>query len=365
MTYNVHYRGRDVTFERFGGPSIERYLSSSRFYEPDMLQYIEALRLPGAYVDAGAYVGTHSIFFALYCPPSTVHAFEPVAEFHQVLARNVAANAAADRIRLHAVGLSDVVQTVETELEGRRSVIDCRRLDDLIDEPISLIKVDVEGMELVVLRGAERLIERHRPLMFLEAHTEELRGALAAYLDRFGYQATGRVFNSTPTHEFACPGSPTVPARLLPRARSLAAPALWRSRPVDGLEVRFDQGRIEGRVDVAAGGRIYVTHDDRPFARAPALDELIVEPASPLFLQVTGAVDPTADLSFHIYKYPEHGAPISERIPFHARLFRRIDLDAGTRTIRIVLRFTGKGAFQLDQVKLHAFPPVGRASVGA
>jgi FkbM family methyltransferase len=65
------------------------------------------------------------------------------------------------------------------------------------------VKIDVEGMEPEVLRGATRILLEDRPHVFAEAaHKPEL-DALVALLRPLGYEATGRVFNSTPTHEFA------------------------------------------------------------------------------------------------------------------------------------------------------------------
>ena len=44
------------------------------------------------------------------------------------------------------------------------------RLDDALPpDPVALLKVDVEGMELAVFRSAERLLERDRPVLYFEA----------------------------------------------------------------------------------------------------------------------------------------------------------------------------------------------------
>jgi hypothetical protein len=48
-------------------------------------------------------------------------------------------------------------------------VVQCVRLDDLAaGEPVGLIKIDVEGAELEVLRGCEAILQRSRPLLYVE-----------------------------------------------------------------------------------------------------------------------------------------------------------------------------------------------------
>lgn len=60
------------------------------------------------------------------------------------------------------------------------------RLDDVMgDVPVDALVLDVEGSELAAMEGAERLIARHRPLIWFECveHVE----AIHDFLDRHGY----------------------------------------------------------------------------------------------------------------------------------------------------------------------------------
>lgn len=64
-------------------------------------------------------------------------------------------------------------------------------LDDVVgDEPIDAIVLDVEGSEVAALRGAERVITTHRPLLWFEylSHTDEIDAVLAGY----GYAPAAR-----------------------------------------------------------------------------------------------------------------------------------------------------------------------------
>lgn len=67
------------------------------------------------------------------------------------------------------------------------------RLDDVIHRPVGLIKIDVEGHEMAVLRGAEGILERDRPNLIVELEDRHVPGIVAkafGHLARFGYQPT-------------------------------------------------------------------------------------------------------------------------------------------------------------------------------
>jgi len=70
-------------------------------------------------------------------------------------------------------------------------LVDIVRIDDFLctaDEPVSFIKIDVEGMEVDVLRGARETIMRHRPIMMMEMdHKLTDLGELQKFLVESGY----------------------------------------------------------------------------------------------------------------------------------------------------------------------------------
>jgi FkbM family methyltransferase len=66
-----------------------------------------------------------------------------------------------------------------------------RRLDDLPIADVGFIKIDVEGHELAVLRGAERLLRESRPNLLIEANAEHRPNAVPSiceYLAPLGYR---------------------------------------------------------------------------------------------------------------------------------------------------------------------------------
>lgn len=106
-------------------------------------------------------------------------AIEPIPSTYANLRRNVALNALNDRVSCHRLGLSDApgalrftsgLDTVNHVLSDDEDAafleVPVVRLDDLIEEPEPpvLIKVDVEGHELAVLRGASKTLADARLL---------------------------------------------------------------------------------------------------------------------------------------------------------------------------------------------------------
>jgi FkbM family methyltransferase len=70
--------------------------------------------------------------------------------------------------------------------------VSIRRLDSLVGQavlpPPNVIKLDVEGAELLVLRGALLLLREHRPRVLIEAHSPDLARDCITLLESVGYR---------------------------------------------------------------------------------------------------------------------------------------------------------------------------------
>lgn len=134
-------------------------------------------------IDIGANVGFYSLAMASWFPGLQCDAFEPIPNTFATLQKNLSINHQG-QVRAHNLGLSDkdgelVFYTYPSHSEAASmtrnldSVEACevrcsvRRLDDL-NMTADFIKCDVEGAELSVFKGAERLIARDRPAIFTE-----------------------------------------------------------------------------------------------------------------------------------------------------------------------------------------------------
>lgn len=174
-------------------------------YEARVLEAIQREQLTGVAVDVGASVGNHSLWFAAICGLSVV-AVEPLDYLR--LTENVAANpdldievwpfALGDRTyRGHVTGAPAHVIGDSFPVDG----VSVQKLDDYGLDDVSLIKIDVEGMEPHVLRGAEETIRRNRPLIYAEAIDDAARARNAAILSALDYTHT-KTFGATPLDEW-------------------------------------------------------------------------------------------------------------------------------------------------------------------
>ncbi len=132
----------------------------------------------------------------------SLHPDACVREVHARLESNIALNELTDRVVAHQMALTDRTCEVTLDFGDGVHVVPGRRLDDIVREKVAVIKIDVEGMEPAVLRGARRLLRKGRPVVFAEANTDVHYAALVKVMRELKYAPTGRVFNSSPTYEF-------------------------------------------------------------------------------------------------------------------------------------------------------------------
>lgn len=232
MPIEVTYDGKTSRFVDSGTGGVKSTLRSGRFYEQAFLEHIRSLQLRGVYVDVGAFVGTHTIFFAVHCAAEHVVAFEPRPSEYAELVRNIELNELQHVTTLLRLAAADGPGTIETSFAGTSFQFPATTIDEHVAEAV-VVKIDVEGMELAVLQGARELIARSKPMLYVEAATAPELHRVASWLRTVGYRPTGQVFNATPTHEFAPKGYRAVPRdpllqRLTPRR--IAHGLRWRSR---------------------------------------------------------------------------------------------------------------------------------------
>ena len=163
-------------------------------------------------IDTGAHVGLHTIPYAKWVKGrGRVYAFEPQAMMADLLCRNVEANNCSDNVEVFRfaaghvdgleVSLDDVICDgpnagrpyhyeddeaynyggLQLGLGARKVVM--RTLDSFGFEDVSLLKVDVEGAEPLVLWGARELIRRSRPLILFERNWKSITESMLAMID--------------------------------------------------------------------------------------------------------------------------------------------------------------------------------------
>lgn len=176
-------------------------------YEPETTEYMKQnIKSGDVVVDVGANVGYFTLIMAkLVGPNGTVYAFEPNEELCAILRWNVLSNGYRDRVNIFPYAVTDFIGKAKFFLnlghgqsslqprKGTTSIVEAQTttLDAILPfgNDIRLVKIDVEGGEVGVLRGMPKTMKR-LPSMeiifeFLPSHTGfswlELEELLADY----------------------------------------------------------------------------------------------------------------------------------------------------------------------------------------
>lgn len=156
-------------------------------------------------VDVGAYTGIYSIVASRL--GAAVVAIEPLHENADRLETNIRINrasgitviraAASDhegrgvlryngRINLTSGG---TIEAGSDAIRSHTAHVTTLEIDALALSSVGVIKIDVEGHERNVLAGAKKILERDKPVLFIETLTEDARQAVADMLPGFGMAA--------------------------------------------------------------------------------------------------------------------------------------------------------------------------------
>jgi FkbM family methyltransferase len=185
-----------IQYEGNTGNYIDASILYLGAYEKDILFFLRdamtaAYSGRGVFIDIGANTGQHSLFMSRYA--TEVHAFEPwepvLKRFRRMVENNQIKN-----IVIHPVGLGDqnsrkpFFKPGPTNLgtgsfvEGFRSQysaegqLEIQIGDDALAnagvESVALIKMDIEGYEKLALKGLQKTLRKHRPIVEFELSTD-------------------------------------------------------------------------------------------------------------------------------------------------------------------------------------------------
>ncbi|MGV7034762.1 FkbM family methyltransferase [Methylobacterium symbioticum] len=213
------------------GVSLQRY---GEWAESE-ISFLQPFVQPGATVlDVGANVGSHTLAFAeMVGPAGKVIAIEGQLSTFGLLSHNIVANGLMDRVTalpalagsepsLVACSLSPLTDNagaksffaevhgrdvhgtpadhLPAQVKGMPVSLALITIDSLDLSSCALIKIDVEGMELDVLRGAQETICRTHPAIYFEQAAGASSGLaeISALLSKAGYRLfwhTARAYN--------------------------------------------------------------------------------------------------------------------------------------------------------------------------
>lgn len=160
--------------------------------------------LKGGFLDIGSYVGTHTIFFSKVVGAKNVISFEPNKKSFKNLEHNIKLNDIKN-VELYNVALSDSDGYGNLKIENKRKImhnwgayhierdnngeIPIKTLDFYNFDNISFIKIDAEGEELNILKGATKLLKSNPiKMMVIECEDDSYRKEIINYLNNFGFE---------------------------------------------------------------------------------------------------------------------------------------------------------------------------------
>lgn len=206
--------------------------STKSFYEDDLLKYMDSFlknkpKQNSLAIDVGANIGNHSIFMRSFLAEHLI-AIEPNPKVLPILKRNLSENIKGYTLFECGVGETNGLANIavpegskhnegmaKVSFEGKGEEIKIVTLDSLLDQwqadqnqvgkmqdaNVTVMKIDVEGMELSVLKGAQKLISKHKPSIFAEAATNDELLKLNGFLIPLGYKKISR-WAGTPVYHF-------------------------------------------------------------------------------------------------------------------------------------------------------------------
>lgn len=167
---------------------IDEKIFDKGYFEEEMLDAFLSYLRPGmTFVDIGANIGQHTLFVSrVVGPTGSVISFEPIPHLYEQIKRSVEANAMTNVNLLNLgcgekessmtlyinkanIGASSVIAPSKDNKEEKVTIHIIKAEDKLLPyKKIDLIKIDVEGYEYQALLGLEKIIERDKPVLFIE-----------------------------------------------------------------------------------------------------------------------------------------------------------------------------------------------------
>ena len=149
-------------------------------------------------IDVGAYKGVYTYFISKYS--KHVYAFEPNPKSYKILKKTVKNN-----VKVLPYALSDKscfdflkipkgkkgysnqggsIRNVKLDEKFGKLKIETKKIDDLKLKNIGFIKIDAEGVELKVLKGAKKLIKQYKPTLLIEIEERYISGSIEKSLNK-------------------------------------------------------------------------------------------------------------------------------------------------------------------------------------
>jgi len=219
MDNQIEFRGKTIKYQHRDG---FWQLLESGDWEPETFDVLDRYVKPGkTVIDIGAWQGAISIYSHLM--GANVYSVEPDLVAYGQLFDNIMLNSINERIRLYNIAIGEINGTsqlnsmvsefgnsesslVDRGLIGVTQEIDVLTLEYFVDKnkivpsDICLIKIDIEGGEIMALRGSLEWITKHKPIMYVAFHP--------AWLEPLDENINFVLTNLFPIYKFVSPLNP-------------------------------------------------------------------------------------------------------------------------------------------------------------
>jgi FkbM family methyltransferase len=205
------YKNEDGTFIIFPNDAIAQHIKSGKQWEPHFKEVISKLITPGdVVIDAGANFGYNGVLMGKQTGPNgTLISFEPQRIIYQQMNGNLILNGIYNAITFQAaLGDGSITSTNmapvnynlswvnigDTSIGEGGEEVNVYKLDDIAIERLNFIKLDVQGYELFMLKGAENHLKTFQPDLFVEIEPHQLKkfnvteDQLKDYIKSLGYR---------------------------------------------------------------------------------------------------------------------------------------------------------------------------------
>ena len=176
-------------------------------YEPGFTHFLSLIENKGIILDVGANIGITAIPMARKFNAARIYAFEPISHNFNNLNR-VIKLFGVKNVTSQKVALGEFTAEVEMvtpvqggvikqglskindhDTPGRLEKVKIINLDSIpFKGKVTAIKIDVEGHELQVLKGAGKILSKDKPIIYCELW-DSIRAEVVAYMQTYGYKS--------------------------------------------------------------------------------------------------------------------------------------------------------------------------------
>ena len=187
--YNFSYKSCEIKMDLpYENDYIMKYIIKNKTFWEDWIlskldYYLKGDR--SLCLDIGSNIGNHSIYFSKILGYKSVYSFEPQVNIFEILKTNITLNECNGKIIPYNVGLyseqglfkikkrvKDNCGCVSFEKDDNGD-FEFHTLDEYDFHDVSLLKMDVEGLQYNVLCGSETFFKNNKPFIWLEMNCYE------------------------------------------------------------------------------------------------------------------------------------------------------------------------------------------------